>query len=308
MSYWNSNPDLKSLKQLYLAPFNDKQIEGYLEKYLKEHPEHAKVRDYLIHIKELLSNPFILKIFCDALPLLLDNLKTKELNENSISKPTLTRLNIYQVFMHYWFAKQKERIAQSFALKKMVCPLDIEESFLNYAKKLAFTMFSHKKIEVEYKKISSKFVKPTTDYQIWEKFFTNKDEDAILARNACPIKRTGDYRYSFIHKSFQEYFVAEFFCDELQELIKNPQLLTKESYLNQRLLPEEPSIIEFMVDYLNNLPEEKAEIMKQQLINIVKASNGKENKVLGIASANAITILNYARVSLSGEDFSDVCI
>lgn len=311
MRFWNSNPDPKSLKQLYLAPFTEKQIEMYLIKYLNESPDHAKVMDYLQDIKELLSTPFILRIFCESLPLLLEKLEAQKSNENPLRNFTLTRLDIYQAFMLYWFMKEEERIEESLKSDPKFKRFDIKKSFEGYAEQLAYEMFIQKTLQVIYEEAADEWSGVDTDVNAsstWQRFFNSEKPETVRARQACPLRRIGNNCWSFVHKSFQEYFIARHLWKELEKLTAKSSILNVKSCINQRLLSEEPAVIEFIVNFTNSLPPEKANDIKQQLINIVKASKGKDNKALGIASANAITILVYAKVPLSGEDFSDVCI
>ena len=108
---------------------------------------------------------------------------------------------------------------------------------------------------------------------------------------------------SFLHLSILEYFAAE---QSVQELLKG-----EERSLSSRSLSLEASFLNFVADALRAGSRPSADeeaksdgkTLEEKLLAIVKRSKTED---CALKAANALTILNYARVSFAGMDLSGI--
>jgi hypothetical protein len=158
-------------------------------------------------------------------------------------------------------------------------------------------------------------------------------EEQRQQKRACsPLRKSGD-NYAFLHKSLQEYFSALSIASELilpeedkwHAILKDPSRLSKLK-ITQKLLTDDYAVLRFAAELVDQrvrgyIPtwattsnEEKTSEQQFQpfgkaLFDLIEASrhfslDQVESSKINIAAANAITILNYASVSLAGRDFS----
>ncbi len=260
----SKRPDRDSLKTLYVVPFSDEKVESYLKKYAPS--ECSEWKDWmqfkeeitrLYNLRELAANPLLLSIITQTLP-------------KARFGGDFTRAKLYQEFFEQWFEREKAKLKI--------------KTFFRFAEKLSFRMFLEGKIEIEYEKEDDEGeLSELTAF-----FASNKPKD-ILARSGCPIQKTGDYKYRFMHKSFQEFCVARKLCGTLKE--------NNWTNLNKRLLTQVPAILYFLSEM---------DITKENLLAVLDES--KNNSAIETASSNAATILNAMRFPFSGLDLSCVRI
>ena len=112
--------------------------------------------------------------------------------------------------------------------------------------------------------------------------------------------KIGNDKYTFIHKSFLEYFAAKKMINE----IENETEINKQ-IMNKKLLVSGDSgdvgIVRFFINHL----EENVEI-SNKLLNIIMMS--KENENITIAAANAVSILIWSNFSFPWKDLSNLNI
>ncbi len=158
--------------------------------------------------------------------------------------------------------------------------------------------------------LTAKTITIAPESPIWKDFFTQPSQ--ARARAACPLRRRGGI-YSFIHKSMYEYFVA---C-HLWKALANPSFSERDAW-HARSLREEPSIIDFLVDFTKSAgfvaplaaleAETVDDVVSHQLSLLRRIQASKNNADLARGASNAITVLNHARSSFSGLDLSGVMI
>src|SRR5262249_27283405 len=100
-------------------------------------------------------------------------------------------------------------------------------------------------------------------------------------------------RYSFVHKSFLEYFVARTLWQALASNDHNTW--------NQRLLPETREIVQFLAEYWKG---HSTPVLQDRLWGWIEDSKGSSQP--SIAAANAATLLNACRVSFGTKDLTGV--
>lgn len=236
-------------------------------------------------LNELIKEPFLLFLTLNILPTLISNQQGT----------TVRKCDLYEAFANHWFARQFDKaIEEGIELNVYETRAAALKSFENYTKDLAFNSLLTKG--------NKDRVLQTMKLTDLKHCFLGLTPNIInLLLRCIPIKKVGT-NYLFIHKSFQEYFVAKKILDELLE----DQLSLENLSIQKSLLTKEQAIIDFMVDYLTPLDSEISKILQAKLLKLIKIGQQIRsiNKLAG--AANAMTILNAARLSFSGMDFSKI--
>ena len=238
-------PSEGRLKELEIQPFSNRQIEQYLQRYSAEaakvHRRSYTVEEYqhkitaLPNLKEIITNPFILRLVAESLPRLEDYLSSKQnQSPHRRSEPgrvILNRYAIYKCFMEHWFAKQERKLIDS---GMMSSNWQAIEAFLDYSRRVALRLHSKKEIQIKVR-----------EDRFWQIYFDNTSPEMTRARSGCPLRRQDDYQYSFIHKSFLEYFVANGILD----MIANENsLLSGAVNLTPDMIIQDQGVLEFFQD------------------------------------------------------------
>lgn len=327
--------------EFWLAPFNKKQIHGYIEQVTKFSQKQEQVKEGTVVWKlgeiqskldefpdliDLVASPLLLKMVVDSLPKIIEKLKDNK-------EQRVTRALVYQSFVQDWFDRELHRLNLIKSKSELSSELTIE-SFLDFSQNLAFRMFIKNEketiTEVQYQDIintpkrQGRFADPASsisDFKEWDEFFGTKDETIVQKRMACPLRRRTDeankvYYYSFYHKSFLEYFAASYFYYFDLQLESSEKVfvevlgaLKDKIDFNKKLLTSEPVIIDFLAEMIQEDSKDvKFEEKVARLFPIVNAS--KNNSEIAIAAANAATMLNALKVPFSGKykDLSGVNI
>ncbi|MCX8566760.1 MAG: WD40 repeat [Glomeribacter sp. 1016415] len=315
------------LLQIYqLAPFSDLTIEEYVNKYRSTYPEleksiaeHGDILERT-EVKELIRNPFLLKLSLSELPALAEKYKD--------SSQHITRLALYEQFVESWFERSQDRL-------RSIRLTDAEQKafhFLNksfikhgtkFSKDLAIEMYQAGLVRVTYSEQLA-YDESNAVAQDWrDKFLSEGNEKIKLLRFNAPLICRDD-QYQFIHKSVQDYLVARAVweqlensagCDastgELLNEIKNIRSLWKaladsdqvdqKGLLNHFNLMEDAAILDFLVE---RVQQNKA--LVKWLLVWIKASTQTESMSQG--AANAITILIKAGIQFNEMDLKGVRI
>ncbi|KAF9912282.1 hypothetical protein EC991_000174 [Linnemannia zychae] len=267
-----------------IIPFSRFQIEDYVGQVVQETKVHELPDDRSIwdlekymdvlkaipNLMELVKNPFLLALSLKVLP-------TMAKDSPDYTKVKLTRLYIYDAFICQWAHD------------------GFSQAVIDFLKDLAAAIFQE---QDGY---------PSVEYTqrrhggSWKNKFFGIDIEPTFLRQSSPLARIG-IRHSFIHHSLLEYFYSRHIyetskiismSDVSQDLVDHP--------LSQRDLVKEPSIIQFLVEYV------QGELgFKQQLYQIIQRS--KADITARQAAANAITILVRAGVSFIRADLKGIQI
>ena len=222
---------VSQLSEWYLSSLDHSQIKDYLrnpkarESSLSAFTE-SEMRNYETHllatsdIFNILNTPFLLKVAVSALPALIESGLLSE-----APKRQLMRVDLYDGFMQTWFEREQKKLAAIVKGVGEVVPL-----FKGFSQQLAFAMFKTEvnQIErIEEQPQVSKFMfapkqktvtsnpKRTKLVDIWKSFFADNSDETKLARRGCPLRCVGGNEYSFVHKSFLEYFAADYLWSSL---------------------------------------------------------------------------------------------
>ncbi|ETO28818.1 WD-40 repeat-containing protein [Reticulomyxa filosa] len=146
---------------------------------------------------------------------------------------------------------------------------------------------------------------------VWDKYFQGDS----LAK--CILRRLGKNQYSFLHKSFQEYFAAHAIIYDIlswrpthfglnnNEFQRQFQEKAHTFKINSKLLNEDMEVIYFIVEKIRD-QDEKFVNLKSRLLRIIESS--KTNQQVQIGASNAATILNAARANLHDQNWDNIQI
>ncbi|KAG0294451.1 hypothetical protein BGZ98_001769, partial [Dissophora globulifera] len=324
------------LQEAVIAPFSEKQIRHYIEKYIGNNAPRWKIEDYvqafdrIPGLQDLVRNPFLLTLSLRVLPDMVNI-------GNNMSSTKVTRVGLYDKFVEQWVDRGMIRLHD----KKLsgddamafysLCSDGFTLNAIGFVKNLAVSIFENQDGSpvVEYS--------PLRDKDKWQHAFFGQVDGKHLLREACPIVRIGSSnQYRFIHRSVLEYGLAravfepqpEERCQQswaglvasaIQQTktggalsYNNPRAeqevsVAKESVLDstsplyRRSFVNEPSIVRFLTERVQQEP-----LLERQLRSFIEQS--KTDKGWSIAAANAITILVKAGVRFNGADLKGIQI
>ncbi|UUM20896.1 NACHT domain-containing protein [Mycoavidus sp. SF9855] len=295
--------ELTSLQEYQLAPFSSETIEQYVNQYKKAHPEGPwsteQYKEALKQpdLKELVGNPFLLKITLSVLPEL-----SKKLQEKS---QHFTRIGLYDEFVKSWFSRSQQRLAQI-----QLNPEEVKEfrrleqngfveRGVGFSKKLAAEMYQAGEVISTYLAEADDpweglSVELSHDWR--KRLLGNESAMTVLMRFNAPLIRQGD-QYRFIHKSLQDYFVARALWEELNAYDKVEPYF----WLNTLNIASDPAILQFLAERVWHEPK-----LEAQLLSVVDQSKEEEGVQFEIGAANALTVLVKAGVQLTNKDFDGI--
>ena len=288
-------------QKVFIPAFSQEQLHSYIEQFAASDyniahlsAEQLKERLQAIpNIEDMIQTPFALNLILSVLHVL-----------DSTGNDKFSRWNLYEVFVSQWFEQQKERIMRfhSNSIPQGWSEVKIKEVYGEYSEDLAWTMF------LEDTQVIQRGDGTVANASKFDQFFDDSKSEIQYGLKGSPLRRVGQRDYSFIHKSFQEYFAVQGIINELKygldkkgRNVAIQDRLTTSYKLNQKLLNAEPAILDFMVDAMKD-----DENLKKKLWEVLLLS--KQREEMSVAAANAITILNRARESFSRKDLSKVKI
>ncbi|KAF9361944.1 hypothetical protein BGX26_009400 [Mortierella sp. AD094] len=325
----NNGGNSNLFQEVTITPFNSDQIQDYVEQYviLREPP--WKSEDYLQALKQvpnlrdLVTNPFLLKISLEVLPRLL-----KTNSEFSASR--ITRVELYDEFVAQWIERGQIRLREIELSPRdqeafnMLLDSGFNQVCISYLKELATAIYDNQRgnPSVDYSE--------RRDQKTWKRIFFNNLDGKNLLRESIPLIRSSE-QYRFIHRSVLEYGLALAVFDptahnESQEptlsssrrgsassalsfedsaLIKGPTNTIEKSLLDspfgRKSFVADRSISQFLVERAQQQP-----VFMQQLLSAIERS--KTDKEVRVAAANAITVLVRAGVKFIGADLRGIKI
>ncbi len=257
----------------YVSPFAPIEIKRYVDFYTASKQNDTNKAIYENAYETLQKLPGMMALLDNPflLTLVLQALPQLLKNREGIQR-AVTRADIYQAFIETWFLQETKG--------RELNPIDCEA----FSQELAFRFFQARTISVS----------NTPDKRDLCAFF---DKDITkAAQDASPLRFSGG-EYSFVHKSLYEYFVAS----HLWKAIPTSDCLT---LWQTRMLTDERPVIDFLAEFQQSSPTRLNNQVR--LFELIEGS--KDKSFPGIASSNAITVLNAARVSFSGRDFKGIRI
>jgi uncharacterized protein YjbI with pentapeptide repeats len=194
---------------VHLQEFNDRQIQDYLKKARPHDHEKdwRKIRD-IYNLKDLATRPLLLDMIVKSLP----KLKTGE---------EVNAANLYNVYTNIWIEREEGK-GRKFTLDRNVK--------LALMLELAWRMWRDEKPAVHYRELAPFVEKLVSD----RKIEIGDEEIADVAgemQGASFLKRDDSGAFSFMHRSFGEFFVARKINDCLGDAARElPELLDTRRY------------------------------------------------------------------------------
>ena len=241
--------DSQAVKQIHLLPFDEKQRKQYIDSFAVAYSDvyegwsasrFCKALAQNGHVEELLTDPLMLFMVLNVLPLLEGGdgkatgeaeMSRRSLRLNPITLdvehvegyvfPAFTRAEIYSLFTYSWLARElkkkgKLRSAQAHANSEFLLDVTL------FCREMAFYMFTAKVTQVSIVSqddldiLQSSKYKTSSTYKAAKKRVDSADKSVMemlskpegdLAFRCSPLKRSGN-TYSFLHKTVQEFFTA----------------------------------------------------------------------------------------------------
>ncbi|KJU82397.1 repeat-containing protein [Candidatus Magnetobacterium bavaricum] len=277
----DDHTDLQGFRSLYITPLSDEQVSAYLKEFVKTSEAKWRYDIYqkrireIYNLRELSSNPMLLNIIVTTMPSLIKDSNTNTINRN----------RIYTEFIRKWFEDNRGKLKRSTQLDDEALDIDY---FFEFAETLAIGMFREGKMQIELPGRTLFDEEEKKKALMYELLTPNNNKYAIF-RSGCPIQRVKDNTFTFMHKSYQEYFIARRLQKDISEGSKDA--------LNERSIAKEPAIAGFLSEM---------KVDNSTLLGIVNDS--KTNSAIATAASNAATLLNVRRFSFAGHDLSGVRI
>ncbi|ETO33521.1 hypothetical protein RFI_03583 [Reticulomyxa filosa] len=342
----NQNQNITT-SMMYLWPFTKQQIHSYIEKFATIKSKNKNSTNWTStkyeetlnnypNLQKMIEEPFLLQLILTVLPSL-----AKQYGAGS----RISKAQVYEVFNDQWIDIHSQNITSKLAELRIQMNINkVKYTLKQYCLNLGFDMFhqgnqiavesesqhenddgktwsevdpemendskSNMDEKIEIKTINETSVSKTSD--IWEKYF----HGSSVARYV--LRRVGDNKYQFLHKSCQEYYAAQKIILEIiswkpnivgdidnrqfqQQFETNVQQLL----INSKLLNEELGIIQFIAERIHDINPIFVNL-KSRLFRIIESSKNNEN--VSIASANAITILNSANIDMDYQNWNNIKI
>ncbi|MCX8566014.1 MAG: WD40 repeat [Glomeribacter sp. 1016415] len=314
------------LLEYQLAPFSEHSIETYIHQYVEYTQAEWSTEDYqarlaqIPNVKELLGTPFLLKMALSVLP---------KLDETRPGQIALTRIKLYEQFVHTWFERSLARLnaiqSKLTETQKSAFYGLKEDGFIEHSQTFntdfAFAMSKAQTTVAAYSPFARHGILQDKRY---EAFLSNQDEGKKLLRFSALLTRQ-QQQYRFIHKSIQDYLVARAVWEELENFTElgssnhsmQLNLVEKVRVLWEALSPsvqmdtaallntfnvvEDLAIQRFLVERV----QQNGALLKP-LLAWIKASKRQNN--VSMAAANAITILIKAGMQFHEADLIGIQI
>ncbi len=304
-------PQTHLLQRYWVALFSEKQIDNYLKQYATSHtlplPVTRQQLEAILGLKELISTPFLLYLVAKEFP----NIVTKLQEQKEEGGQKVTRTALYDIFIENLFRREEEKLKANHKIDESVDP---KPDFWRFCKNVARVMRQN---NVEVATYS-----PNDKSGPWKQFFSDFKTNCI--RSACPIREIGvdQNQYGFIHGSLAEYFFTtqKFNDDQAQQAVVISQEVVKQEQVSERgmlnlehnihityFTSEEIGLLANQLDE-NSVDRNFVEInqLKTDCFSVLQRSKKDERYAKG--AANAISVLNRAKISFSEMDFSEIRI
>jgi WD40 repeat protein len=313
----------------YLQAFDEQLIQAYLTEFIANPTPAFKARyqntDWLKNLdnynywlkqlptlRKLAETPFLLTLIVRTLPAVVDAYPDKD----ELTRSRLSQTDVFELFTQDWFQQQTQRLKSSgqlLFLSDKQCG-----SYLKaYAQNLAARLIQpdgeiNQALLDDTLTLDGRLLEPTHEAGLLDIYgsthrahFTTHPEDVKSIRSGCLFNTEGG-KFRFLHKSLVEFLAARELFQGLHseyDLYLNQasaDIASTGPGLNRQLIKD----IQVIARLVERIKTETA--FHDLLLRIIMRS--KDTPGLSIMAANAITFLNAAGTSFSGEDFSDIQI
>ena len=183
---WQEISDRPDTQTGYLLEFDEAKIQLYLQKALPPPADWQAFRDEIrrtYNLNDLAQRPFLLEIIVKTLPKLAGKGKDGE----------VTVADLYETYCEEWFRKSDFRLKLTYEQRSALVEYLARLIWESPEAKVHYEVLAEKAIEFFKDRPLTALEKERIDYEVRTALFLNRD--------------AGGY-YSFIHRSFLEFFLA----------------------------------------------------------------------------------------------------
>ncbi|ETO29051.1 NB-ARC domain-containing protein [Reticulomyxa filosa] len=327
---------------MYLWPFTKQQMHSYIEKFAKMQSknnnnnnwtpqQYEETLNNYPNLLKMVEEPFLLRLILTVMPSLI-----KQYGAGS----KISKAQVYDVFNEQWIDTRAQHIMSKLAELRIQTNFNkLKSTLKQYCLDLSFELLiqgsqvaiestylpendeiiniEDPKMENESKNNFNEKKMNTSDnsnvkiQDIWKKYF-NGDSIAKYV-----LRRGGNNKYQFLHKSCQEYYAAQKIISEILSWKPNVATIDNQQFqqqfqqhihnlsINCKLLNKELGIIHFVAERIYDTNSLFINL-KSRLFRIIEAS--KKNERISIAAANAATILNSANINMHNRNWNNINI
>ena len=168
-------------QRAYILDFRPEDIDTYLRLYFGKHWKRKKKKmDGIYDLSDLAKRPILLNVICQTLPCL------------NYTEDKIGPIDIYHEYTRMWIEREKWKDINEEDIKRFMMELALDMSKNGYS-------------EIHYKDLRKRISKSLSD-RIFS-YYELDDFDSKI-RTCTFLHRDDEGNYSFMHKSFMEYFVA----------------------------------------------------------------------------------------------------
>lgn len=232
-------PDYAALAELFVAPFTERQVEAYIEKYLsapstdlRALPEDWRTKvPYLAHIAQqgmgvLLQTPFLLYVAVVAMP----HIATRPVDDSAghtmpasthtdaySSRVRMTKKMLLDRFVQHLFERERTKLLLA---NQLPSGRDVCQDFWEFATDLAAAMLKAH-VQIAFYEPASQLFRSAAPRSTatagggvgnpWAKFFGSTDKNVERARLGCMclLHVHKKHSYAFMHSLLLDYFGAK---------------------------------------------------------------------------------------------------
>lgn len=194
--------------ETFIAELTEKQIHKYISSYEKELSEKgfevSQIEELIANthdLTDLSHRPFLLNIIVQTLPQIIS-----DLNRETEKTVIINAAVLYKKYTDLWLDRENQK-GKSLISKK---------DKLYFCMHIAYKMFKENNSTIHFSKMPAEIKEYFSDLkQMDEIDYFSHDIQSCSFMNS-----DGDGNFSFIHKSFMEYFVARYITETLQDCKK----------------------------------------------------------------------------------------
>lgn len=231
--------NLKGLRSVYIADFDQGQIEQYIKNYVNLYETDWSFKEYMKWIQEtpalsfestagLSRVPIFMRLICESLPRIVQTVQ-KNGQDQEMDKVDVTSYRLFETFMQMWFEREYDKHSKD-AAHVLGNKQKAVKRYWRYAMMLARKMtqddkiaFVHKpaaksdKVKVEKDPLDSDNDDDEDEKEMsyWDEVFpksqgyTNVVKDMMFRAIPLCTDRGRDHTYRFWHKKMQDFFDAK---------------------------------------------------------------------------------------------------
>ena len=271
------------ITRIYILEFNQEQIRTYISKNTKSETSTREIFNIIndtYNLKDLANRPLLLAMIVKTLPILKN-------------KQQVNTADLYHAYTNDWLKRDDWR--------SQMTPLGKRQ----FMWELAFKMYKSEVFSLHYSQLD----KPKNEFFKSEQIKNKDDAYFVYETTACSFfNRTLDGNYKFIHRSFMEYFLSEYFFDCIINKKEHP---IKYCSLNNEVKRFIKMLISYNKLHLNGILDIACFILDEidlEGINISGSNLSKSNLSKSNLSKSNFSKSNFSEANLNRVNFSEATL